>query len=99
MSKKEKRAAFMIFIGTVLLALLMTFTMLIVPVILVYYQEGAPMLFYVFGSSYLLIMPLVLHPFISMEICAIQETYNLWRSNDPEILARFKEEFRMRLGG
>ena len=99
MSKKEKRAAFMIFIGTVLLTLLMTFTMLIVPVILVYYQEGAPMLFYVFGSSYLLLMPLVLHPFISMEICAIQETYSLWRSNDPEILARFKEEFRMRLGG
>ena len=99
MSKKEKRAAFMIFIGTVLLALLMTFTMLIVPVILLYYHEGASMLFYAFGSSYLLIMPLVLHPFISMEICAIQETYNLWRSNDPEILARFKDEFRMRLGG
>ena len=57
------------------------------------------MLFYAFGSSYLLIMPLVLHPFISMEICAIQETYNLWRSNEPEILAKFKEEFRMRLGG
>ena len=99
MSKSEKRAAFMIFIGTVLLALLMTFTMLILPVVLLYYLEGASMLFYVFGSSYLLIMPLVLHPFISMEICAIQETYNLWRSNDPEILARFKEEFRMRLGG
>ena len=52
------------------------------------------MLFYAFGSSYLLIMPLVLHPFILMEICAIQKTYNLWRSNDPEILARFKEEFK-----
>ena len=99
MSKSEKRAAFKIFIGTVLLTLLMTFTMLILPVVLLYYQEGASMLFYAFGSSYLLIMPLVLHPFISMEICAIQETYNLWRSNDPEILARFKEEFRMRLGG
>ena len=98
MSKKEKRAAFMIFIGTVLLTLLMTFTMLILPVVLLYYHEGASMLFYAFGSSYLLIMPLVLHPFISMEICAIQETYNLWRSNDPEILARFKDEFRIRLG-
>ena len=99
MSKTEKRAAFMIFIGTVLLNLLMTFTMLIVPIILVYYQEGAPLLYYAFGCGYLLIMPLVLYPFISLEICAIQETYNLWRSNDPEILSRFKEEFRMRLGG
>ena len=25
--------------------------------------------------------------------------FGIWRSNDPEILAKFKEEFRMRLGG
>ena len=55
MSKSEKRAAFKIFIGTVLLALLMTFIMLIAPVILLYYQEGASMLFYAFGSGYLLL--------------------------------------------
>ncbi|SUX22682.1 Uncharacterised protein [Cardiobacterium valvarum] len=52
------------------------------------------MLFFVAAIGYVQVMLILLLGLIGMEICAIKETYDMWRSNEPEIFARFKEEFK-----
>jgi hypothetical protein len=94
MKKSERIAAFLIFIGTVFFVMFTNFVILILPVIWMYEQRGASMLFFVAAIGYVQVMLILLLGLIGMEICAIKETYDMWRSNEPEIFARFKEEFK-----